>query len=226
MLSADNLEFSQLYVLRLRSRELEAHHPAGEHHDVTVEDDCLLQMFKLKKILVQTAGTGYPCGPRGTMAGIQAVFVKVGLFLCFPLLLPSRLETSVLTARLFFLTITRSRSSGSLPSITHTAQGTAERTGGQGMSRKNATKQMEKSLGCRMESLRQLVVATALTQQEADTSRVGLMMQKEDLALTLLGIYGLKCKGQLTSLDYDRAKQHPIWPRARTSRILMNTDES
>ena len=93
------------------------------------------------------------------------------------------------------------------------------------MSRKNATKQMEKSLGCRMESLRQLVVATALTQQEADTSRVGLMMQKEDLALTLLGIYGLKCKGQLTSLDYDRAKQH-FWPRARTSRILMNTDES
>ena len=76
------------------------------------------------------------------------------------------------------------------------------------MSRKNATKAMEKNLSYRVESLRQLVVANALTQKEADSARVGLMLQKEDLALTLLGIYGLKSKGQLSNLDFDKAKSH------------------
>ena len=35
--------------------------------DVTVEDDCCLQLFNLKKIMIQTAGTGgIPVGPEET----------------------------------------------------------------------------------------------------------------------------------------------------------------
>ena len=122
MLSADNLEFSQPTPSACVLANLKRTIPLENITDVTVEDDCLLQMFKLKKILVQTAGTGgIPVGPGGnTMAGIQAVFVKIGLFFCFPLLLPSRLGNKCPDRALVFLTITRSRSSGSLPSITHT----------------------------------------------------------------------------------------------------------
>ena len=58
-----------------------------------------------------------------------------------------------------------------------------------------------------MESLRQLVCVNALTQDEADNVRVGLMMHKDDLALTLLGIYGLKAKGKLSSRDFEKAKE-------------------
>ena len=60
----------------------------------------------------------------------------------------------------------------------------------------------------KVESLRQLVFNNALTEQEADSARVGLMLQKEDLALTLLGIYGLKSKGQLSAQDFEKAKTH------------------
>ena len=122
VLSADDLEFSQPTPSACVLANLKRTIPLENITDVTVEDDCLLQMFNLKKILVQTAGTGgIPVGPGGnTMAGIQAVFVKVGLFFCFPLLLPSRPGNTCPDRTLAFLTITRSRSSGSLPSITHT----------------------------------------------------------------------------------------------------------
>ena len=78
VLSADNVEFSQptpsLCVLANLKRSV----PLENITDVTVEDDCVLQMFGLKKIMVQTAGTGgIPVGPGGNnMAGVQAIFVK------------------------------------------------------------------------------------------------------------------------------------------------------
>ena len=144
-----------------------------------MEDDCILQLFNLKKILVQTAGTGgIGVGPGGAnIAGVQAVFVKE----------PELWKAAISHAKSM-------KVQTSAP-------------GGQTMSRKNATKAMEKILEKKVESLRQLVCVNALTQDEADNVRVGLMMHKDDLALTLLGIYGLKAKGKLSSRDFEKAKE-------------------
>lgn len=43
--------------------------------DTTIEDDCCLQMFGLKKLVVQTAGTG-GATPESRLNGVQAVFLK------------------------------------------------------------------------------------------------------------------------------------------------------
>ncbi|QDZ19514.1 hypothetical protein HOP50_03g20310 [Chloropicon primus] len=180
VLSADNVEFSQptpsLCVLANLKRSV----PLENITDVTVEDDCMLQMFGLKKIMVQTAGTGgIPVGPGGNnMAGVQAIFVKE----------PELWKSAINHA--------------------HALKVQTQAPGGQAMSRKNASRAMEKSLNYRVESLRQLVVSNALTEKEADAARVGLMLQKDDLALTLLGIYGLKSKGVLSREDFEQAKKH------------------
>jgi len=174
------VEFSQPTPSACVLANLKRTIPLENITDVTVEDDCILQMFNLKKILVQTAGTGgIPVGPGGNaMAGIQAVFVRE----------PELWKAAINHA--------------------HSLKVQTNAPGGMMMSRKNATKHMEKSLEKKVESLRQLVVNQALTEDQAEAARVGLMLQKDDLALTLLGIYGLKCKGQLTAGDFEKAKDH------------------
>lgn len=180
VLSADTLEFSQPTPSACVLANLKRSVPLENITDVTVEDDCCLQLFNLKKIMIQTAGTGgIPVGPGGNnMAGIQAVFVKE----------PELWKSAIGHA--------------------HRLKVQTNAPGGQAMSRKNATKAMERNLSYRVESLRQLVCNNALTQKEADAARVGLMMQKEDLALILLGVFGLKSKGQLTTMDFEKAKAH------------------
>ena len=76
-LSAEALEFSQPTPSACVLANLRRTIPLENITDVTVEDDCILQLFGLKKILVQTAGTGgIPVGGGNNMAGVQAVFVK------------------------------------------------------------------------------------------------------------------------------------------------------
>jgi len=43
--------------------------------DVTIEDDCAMQCFGLKKVIVQTAGTG-GVGAGANLSGVQAMFLK------------------------------------------------------------------------------------------------------------------------------------------------------
>jgi len=180
VLDAKNIEFSQPTPSACVLANLKRTIPLENITDVTVEDDCILQVFGLKKIMVQTAGTGgIPMGPGGNnIPGVQAIFAKE----------PELWKAAINHA--------------------HSLKVQLNAPGGQHMSRKNAAKATEKSMMYKIESLRLLVVNNALTQQEADEARVGLMLHQDDLALTLLGMYGLKSKGQLTMVDFDKAKKH------------------
>merc|ERR1711977_603749 len=180
VLDANKIEFSQPTPSACVLANLKRTVPLENITDVTVEDDCILQAFGLKKIMVQTAGTGgIPMGPGGNhMPGVQAIFAKE----------PELWKAAINHA--------------------HALKVQTNAPGGQNMSRKNAAKATEKSMMYKIESLRLLVVNNALTQQEADEARVGLMLHPDDLALTLLGMHGLKCKGQLTMADFAKAKKH------------------
>jgi hypothetical protein len=78
VLDANKIEFSQPTPSACVLANLKRTVPLENITDVTVEDDCILQAFGLKKIMVQTAGTGgIPTGPGGNhMPGVQAIFAK------------------------------------------------------------------------------------------------------------------------------------------------------
>lgn len=73
-LNKDAVEFSQptpsCCVLAATQRQVRLENIT----DVTIHDDCFMRLFGLKKLIVQTAGTG-GVGDANTLSGIQAVFL-------------------------------------------------------------------------------------------------------------------------------------------------------
>merc|ERR1712054_735632 len=73
-LNKDSIEFSQPLPSCCTLANTKRTVKFDKITDVTVEDDCIMQMFGIKKVVVQTAGTG-GVGPGVNIAGVQAMFL-------------------------------------------------------------------------------------------------------------------------------------------------------
>lgn len=155
--------------------------------DVTLEDDCCLQMFGLQNVVLQTAGTG-GVGDGDRIKGVQAAFLAQ----------PARWKEAIGKAQDLY------RAAGGAAGAASLAPAK------QAMGAKAAERGTAAALEARLANLDSLQARGGVTADEADSLRVGLLLGDKDHALTLLGLWQLRGDGRLAPADYDTAKARVI----------------
>jgi len=144
--------------------------------DVTVEDDCCLRMFSLKKVVLQTAGTGgISAGTdgAGNPLGVQAMFLR--------------------------------DPTGWKDAINHAVHLYKAQEKGDTMTR-GAVPKLSRNMKIKLDNVRMVEELELLAPAELHSLRVSVLLGQEDFALKLAAAHQLVQEGAISAAEFAEAK--------------------